>query len=116
MLHSEPRLQLKLHKKTRIKISEWEKQGYLTACGAELTYHPHADPSFLQAVLDLPDVRIPSVRGIELSDETIGQIPKGIIEYLRAFVMKTESRGQDHVIMSLSSKKKTTADSQRKRY
>lgn len=99
MLHSEPRLQLKLHKKTRIKISEWEKQGYLTACGAELTYHPSADPSFLQAVLDLPDVRIPSVRGIELSDETIGQIPKGIIEYFESLRHENKierSRPRDH--------------------
>jgi hypothetical protein len=76
----EPEKQLKLHKRMRIKIPEWEKQ--IRELEPELTYHPSS--GFLQVVLNLQNITRSSEQGKELSVTQIDQIPKEIDEYIES--------------------------------
>jgi hypothetical protein len=76
-LNCEPEKQLKLHKRMRIKIPEWEKQ--IRDLEPELTYHPTS--GFLQAVLSL-DIKSSSQERKELSEEEREQIPKQIYDFI----------------------------------
>nr|MDO8099320.1 hypothetical protein [Candidatus Njordarchaeota archaeon] len=97
-LCSVPGVQLKLHKKMRIKILEWERQGHLPPCGAELTYHPSADPSHLQAILNQPHIRVPTEQRKKLSQEEREQIREAIIEYVESLRNENQIKQEDPLI------------------
>lgn len=72
--------QQKLHKIFRQNIKEWESKDLVN--GAVLTYHfgnPTRDPETLYLCLDVTAVHLPNVRKLQLSDETISQIPSEIM-------------------------------------
>ena len=68
--------QRRLHKIFRHKVRDWEKQGAVK--GTVLTYHfhtPSVPTDSLYVCLDIPAVELPHKRSVELSNETIEQIP-----------------------------------------
>jgi len=72
--------QQKLHKIFRQDIKEWEQKDLVK--GAVLTYHfgnPTKDPETLYLCLNILAVHAPRERTVQLSGETIGQIPLEII-------------------------------------
>lgn len=90
-MYSDAPMQLTLHKKTRVKIREWEERGYLPECGAELTYHPSvvSHPSYLQAVLNMSKF-IDSEEEKELTQEAIEQIPEEIRKYFESLAREDQ--------------------------
>jgi hypothetical protein len=72
--------QQRLHKKFRQDIKEWKSKDLVK--GAVLTYHfgdPARDPETLYLCLDIPAVQAPKERNVQLSGETISQIPSEIM-------------------------------------
>jgi hypothetical protein len=87
-------MQLKLHKKMRIKIPEWERQHLLPDCETELTYHS----SLLQIVLSLNIISPEGEDNLDLSPAQIEQIPREIRESIESLcnVARISLRIQNH--------------------
>jgi len=71
-------VQQRLHNIFRHKIKDWEKRELVK--GAVLTYHFQNDPTdSLYVCLDIPSVKEPTKRSVQLPNETIEQTPSEII-------------------------------------
>jgi len=92
-MYSDAQMQLRLHKKLRIKIPEWEKQCLIRDCEAELTYHHkgNIESDFLQSVLNL-DMTSSEGENLDLSPTEDNQIPKEINEYIENLCKENQIR------------------------
>jgi hypothetical protein len=85
--------QRRLHRIFRKEIKGWEKRGLVQ--GAILTYHFHV-PSIptdsLYLCLDIPAVKTPNQRTMELSSETISQIPSEITDKVKQLCSENQTK------------------------
>jgi len=88
-------VQQKLHNVFRRKIKDWEKRKLVT--GEVLTYHfntPSVPTDSLYVCLDIPAVKTPCEHSVQLSNETIEQIPSEIMGSIRQICVENQIKFQ----------------------